>query len=71
MTARLNELDPQAWPADVFARIAPPHKTASTRCWYGSGRRRCPVRLPTRRKRSLGGPVRNVTRKPLSLVPPP
>ncbi|MBO4228588.1 hypothetical protein GRB70_40690 [Bradyrhizobium neotropicale] len=22
MTAKLNELDPQAWPADVFARIA-------------------------------------------------
>ena len=23
MTARLNEIDPQAWLADVFARIAP------------------------------------------------
>ncbi len=36
-TAKLNDVDPQAWLADVLARIAPSRTTASPSCSPGTG----------------------------------
>ena len=37
MTARLNDVDPKAWLADIFARLASIPLTASTKCSHGNG----------------------------------
>ena len=39
-TARLNEVDPQAWLADVYARIAGIPAFVSTTSCHGTGARR-------------------------------
>ena len=36
-TAKLNDVDPQAWLADVLARIADPKSPTSLRCCPGIG----------------------------------
>ena len=46
MTAKLNDVDPLAWLADVLARIAGiPAKPASTSCCLGNGSARRPLQL--------------------------
>jgi transposase len=39
MTAKLNDVDPQAWLADVLARIASTRKVGSMSCCPGNGKR--------------------------------
>jgi Transposase IS66 family/IS66 C-terminal element len=45
MTARLNEVDPKAWLADVFRRIAEIRSLACTNCFRGSGKQTTPQPL--------------------------
>ena len=49
VTAKMNDVDPQAWLADVLARIAEHPVSVSTNCCPGTGREpklRTPVRPP-------------------------
>ena len=44
MTAKLNDVDPQAWLADVLARIADIRRPSSTSCCPGTGASMLPAR---------------------------
>ena len=45
VTAKLNDIDPQAWLADVLARIAdiPQHRLAELLPWHWRAERAVPV----------------------------
>ena len=45
VTAKMNDIAPQAWLADVLARIADHRHIGSKSCYRGTGRSQCPQTL--------------------------
>ena len=55
VTAKMNGVDPQAWLADVLARIAAHRRIGSTSCCRGTGARK--IRPPRPWRRRQAGPL--------------